>query len=126
MANMWNSSIPGTTIGMTGAQRYGHEDLTAGENAQLNADLLAQLPIPQRLTNTSSDESGGSETMQPRGYVDVAESLMRRKGALNLKVSEQRFKLLIGRCLEKDPSRRPEIEEIMLQAAQGIAEAGDE
>lgn len=114
MANMWNSSIPGTEMGRTGIQRYAHDDLTAREKAQLNADLIKQLPRVQRLTKASSDGSRGPEGVQPRGYVDVAESLMRRNGVLNPRVSEQRYVQLMRRCLDRDPSRRPEIEEIML------------
>lgn len=121
--------------------RYMQDDLTLAEHAELAKDPQSHLPEYERLggslvdyydssddDESDSDESDSddSEDHAPRvrGYVDVAESLMAQKVARNLRVSEQRFVNLMLRCLSHDPADRPEIEEIMLQAARGMAEAG--
>lgn len=120
--------------------RYMQDDLTLAEHAELAKDPQSHLPEDERLgkplvdddssddDESDSDESDSedSEDHAPRvrGYVDVAESLMAQNVARNLRVSEQRFVNLMLRCLSHDPADRPEIEEIMLQAARGMAEAG--
>lgn len=123
--------------------RYMQDDLTLVEHAELAKDPQSHLREDQRLgrslvdyddsdddesdsDESDSDDSDDSEDYAPRvrGYVDVAESLMAQNVARNLRVSEQRFVNLMLRCLSHDPADRPEIEEIMLQAARGMAEAG--
>lgn len=124
--------------------RYMQDDLTLAEHAELAKDPQSHLPEYERLggslvdyydssdddesdsDESNSDDFDDSEDHAPRvrGYVDVAESLMAQNVARNLRVSEQRFVNLMLRCLSHDPADRPEIEEIMLQAARGMAEAG--
>lgn len=75
---------------------------------------------------SDDDDSDNADDYAPRvrGYVDVAETLLAQNVAQSLRVSEQRFVNLMTRCLKHDPAERPDIEEIMLQAARGMAEAG--
>lgn len=87
---------------------------------------MTQLPASQRLRGANRDGSGGRPGgRRSHGYIDIAESLARCNGIVNVKVAEQRYMQLMRRYLDRDPSRRPEIEEMMLQAGQGIAEAGE-
>lgn len=145
MAEVWRDNLGGNQIGRIGVMRYMQDDLTLVEHAELAKNPQSHLPEDQRLgrplvdyddsddDESDSDESDSDESdsddsddyaPRVRGYVDVAESLMAQKVARNLRISEQRFVNLMLRCLSHDPADRPEIEEIMLQAARGMAEAG--
>lgn len=143
MAEVWRDNLGGNQIGKIGVMRYMQDSLTLVEHAQLAQDLQSHLPEDERLgkpivddddsdtddsdsDDSDSDKSDNSEDYAPRvrGYVDVAESLLAQNVAQDLRVSEQRFVNLMLRCLSHDPADRPEIEEIMLQAARGMAEAG--
>lgn len=118
--------------------RYMQDNLTPIEQIKLKQSLESHLPVDERLgrplvdgddsddNDSDDDESGNAGDYAPRvrGYVDVAESLLAQNVAQSLRVSEQRFVDLMTRCLKHDPAERPEIEEIMLQAARGMAEAG--
>lgn len=105
--------------------RYLQDGLTPAEHIQLGLDLGAQVPDDEWLGEPlDEDDEDGDFGPQLRGYLDVAESILQRPPAQNVRVSEQRFVSLMSRCRNNDPSQRPEIEEIMLQAAQGMAEAG--
>lgn len=118
--------------------RYMQDNLTPIEQIKLKQNLQSHLPPDERLGRpledgddsdddaSEDDDSSNADDYAPRvrGYVDVAESLLAQNVAQSLRVSEQRFVNLMTRCLNHDPAERPEIEEIMLQAARGMAEAG--
>lgn len=123
--------------------RYMQDGLTVAEQTRLafylGLDLEAQVPEDEQLGKPFNRNEDGDEdedededdddasygAQRLRGYVDVAESLLKQQVVQNLRVSEQRFANLMTRCRNEDPSQRPEIEEIMLQAARGMAEAGE-
>ncbi|KAK2598578.1 hypothetical protein N8I77_011978 [Diaporthe amygdali] len=135
MAGVWKDNLGGNQIGRIGFMRYMQDGLTVAEQTRLafylGLDLEAQVPEDEQLgkplnRNEDEDEDDASDGAQRlRGYVDLAESLLKQQVVQNLRVSEQRFANLMTRCRSEDPSQRPEIEEIMLQAARGMAEAGE-
>lgn len=118
--------------------RYMQDNLTPIEQVKLAQNLHSHLSPDERLGRplvdgddcdddvSDDDNSNNADDSAPRvrGYVDVAETLLAQNVAQSLRVSEQRFVNLMTRCLKHDPAERPEIEEIMLQAARGMAEAG--
>lgn len=135
MAEVWRDNLGGNQIGRMGVMRYMQDSLTPVEQVKLAKDLQSHLPEDERLGEPIQDDSDQDEdedededaadyAPRVRGYVDVAESLLAQQVAQSLRVSEQRFVNLMLRCLNRDPAERPEIEEIMLHAARGMAEAG--
>lgn len=139
MAQVWRDNLGGNKIGRIGVMRYMQDNLTQVERIKLAKDLESHLPEDERLGKPleDGDDDSGSDSnsddnednaddhpLRVRGYVDLAESLMGQRVAQSTRVSEQRFVNLMIRCLDDDPEKRPEIEEIMLQAARGMAEAG--
>lgn len=113
-----------------GIRRYQQDNLTPLEQTELAKKLESYVPEDERLGEPMQDvddddeEDENNYVPRVRGYVDVAEFLLSQAVAQNLRVSEQRFVNLMERCLKEDPAERPEIEEIMLSAARGMAEAG--
>ena len=119
--------------------RYMQDHFTLVEHNKLAQDLHSYLPEDERLgkpledcdddsdsDSEEDDNQGNADDFAPRlrGYVDVAESLLGQQVAPSRRVSEQRFVNLMIRCLDDDPEKRPEIDEILLEAARGMAEAG--
>lgn len=131
MAGVWRDILGGVQVGKTGIMRYMQDNLTPVEQARLARDLQSHLPEDERLgqpldngDDEDDDEDVEDRATRVRGYVDVAESLLAQQVPISLRVSEQRFVNIMTRCLNHDPADRPEIEEIMLHAARGMAEAG--
>ncbi|KAI7782541.1 hypothetical protein LA080_013177 [Diaporthe eres] len=138
MAEVWRDNLGGNKVGRLGIMRYMQDNLTPIEQIKLEQNLYSHLSPDERLGRplveghdcdddvSDDDDSDNADNYAPRvrGYVDVAETLLAQNVAQSLRVSEQRFVNLMTRCLKHDPAERPEIEEIMLQAARGMAEAG--
>lgn len=124
---MLKEKLGGQITGRSGHKRYTQDNFTSREKQKLWRGLEPYLPWEERLGRPLEDNgANGDQDNAPRvrGYLDVAESLMALPVVQDLRVSKQRFVFLFERCLYEDPAKRPEIEEIMLSAAMGIAEAG--
>lgn len=131
MARVWQDNLGGDQVGKFGIRRYLQDNLTSLEQTELAKSLESYVPEAERLgepmkdvDEDDDDEDENDYAPRVRGYVDVANFLLAQSVAQNLRVSEQRFVNLMQRCLKEDPADRPEIEEIMLSAARGMAEAG--
>lgn len=129
LANILREKLGGPNEARSGHRRYTQDNLTSVEKQKLWRDLETYLPPEKRCGKPLEDNGGNGDEDEDdaprvRGYLDVAESLMAQPVVQDLRVAKQRFVELVGRCLDEDPAERPEIEEIMLSAARGIAEAG--